>query len=368
MAHQDRVPADEPGWRHPPFAAEISDDGDGRLLWGRGTIDDTGALAGLLEAVEAALADGIAPRHDVLLAFGHDEEVGGTGGRAIAEAVRERFGVPAFVLDEGGAIVRGVFPGVAAPLAVIGVSEKGIASVELTVEQRGGHASTPPKQTATERLAAAIVRLGRRPARATLPAPVLGLLEGMAPHASGALGAVLRRARLLRPFLPALLARSGDQTAAMVRTTRAVTRLSGSAADNVLAERARAIVNVRVSVDDTLAGAVDDIRRAIGDDGVAVRLVEGSEPSPVSPASGAAWDAIVAALASERPDVVPVPYVQNGATDSRWFARYCPHVYRFTPFEITAEQLATLHAIDENIGVDAWLEGVRILSALVRSL
>jgi carboxypeptidase PM20D1 len=75
------------------------------------------------------------------------------------------------VPDEGGAVVEGVFPGVPAPIAVVGVTEKGLATLRLSVEQAGGHASTPPKFPATARLARAVTRLTRRPAPARLSGP-----------------------------------------------------------------------------------------------------------------------------------------------------------------------------------------------------
>jgi carboxypeptidase PM20D1 len=123
MAHYDVVPATDEGWSHPPFSAEIVDDGDGEAIWGRGTLDDKGALVGILEAVEASAAAGFRPRNDVYLSFGHNEETTGGGAIAIVETLEARGIRPALVLDEGGAVVEGVFPGVGKPAAVIGVSE-----------------------------------------------------------------------------------------------------------------------------------------------------------------------------------------------------------------------------------------------------
>ncbi|TPW76036.1 M20/M25/M40 family metallo-hydrolase [Schumannella soli] len=368
MAHQDVVPADDEGWTHPPFSAELVDvDGEQRI-WARGAIDDKGMLVALLEAVEQALVDEVEPQHDVWLLLGHDEERFGTGAQAVARLFEQRGVRPAFVLDEGGAIVTGVLPGVDAPLAMIGVTEKGIANFELRVEQQGGHASTPPSTTAVDRLAAAIARLRRRPAPAEVPEPVIRMLEVVAPHATGARAGLFSRARSLRGLLARVLVRLGPETAALVRTTRAVTELRGSAAPNVLAERASATVNVRVAVGSSVEAEQQRIVRAIDDAKVRVTTIEASEPSPVSPTTGAVWDRLGRAITTVHPTVVPTPYVMLGASDSRHLAHLAPAIYRFSPFAISAAQRAALHAIDENVSVATWLDGIRVFRRLIDEL
>jgi carboxypeptidase PM20D1 len=283
MAHYDVVPATDEGWRHPPFEATIVPDAHGDLLWGRGTLDDKGALASILEAVEARVAAGHVPRGDIYLSFGHDEETVGSGAQAIVAALESRGIRPALVLDEGGAVVEGVFPGVGKPTAVIGVSEKGITSLTLTVEQHGGHASTPPRMTATARLARAIVRLNRRPFPARFSPTNLEMLRTVGAHASGPIRWAFTNSRSTGPLLLALFTRLGDETNAMVRTTQAVTQLTGSQAANALAERAVATVNVRVAVGSSVEEAVRHVRRAIHDRAVCIAALHPSEPSPVSP-------------------------------------------------------------------------------------
>jgi len=65
MAHYDVVPADEPGWTHDAFGAELVGDGDEQRVWGRGAIDDKGMLCAILEAVDDALAAGKIPALDI---------------------------------------------------------------------------------------------------------------------------------------------------------------------------------------------------------------------------------------------------------------------------------------------------------------
>lgn len=367
MAHYDVVPATAEGWTHPPFAAELTGSGEQQLLWGRGAIDDKGALVAILEAVEALVQEGFQPANDVYLSFGHDEETVGSGARAIVSVLAGRGIRPALVLDEGGAVVERIFPGVSKPIAVIGVSEKGITSVRLTVEQNGGHASTPPKTTATVRLARAITRLNDRPFPARLTETNLRMVETLGAHATGPLRAVFTRARRLQPALRVVFGRLSDETRAIVRTTTAVTQLSGSLAANALPETAEAVVNTRIAVGSSVAETLDHIRRAIRDDAVRVEAVDASEPSPVSPADGPEWDRLATAIGAVHPHAVVTPYIMLGASDSRHFTGICDAVYRFTPFELSAEERGALHARDERIHVATWRRGIAVYAHLLRA-
>lgn len=364
MAHLDVVPVDDGApWQHPPFGASIVDG----AVWGRGTLDDKGSLAAICEAVETLLERGHTPAQDVWLSFGCDEEVYGTAAPlAVAELVRR--GVrPWFVLDEGGAIAHEAFPGVAAPIGVIGVSEKGNASVELRVEGRGGHASMPARMGPTARLARAILRLDRSPMPASAPDPTVELMRRMAPHGPLLLRPLMANAARIRPALTRALIAAGPESAAMTRTTVAVTTLSGSPALNVIASTARAGVNVRVMVGDTVAGVLEHLRRAISDDRVHIDVLEHNEPSPLSPMDDA-FSLLEDTIGELFPDAVPAPYVMMAATDSRHFTAICARVYRFAPFRMTKAQRESVHSYDEHIGIDDLVDGVRWYRRLIERL
>jgi carboxypeptidase PM20D1 len=362
------VPATNERWEHQPFDADLVGEGDDQELWGRGTLDDKGALVSILEAVEASLERGVTPHNDIYLSFGHNEETSGSGTIAIVALLESRGIRPAFVLDEGGAVVEGIFPGVTKPIAVVGVSEKGIMSVELSVAQDGGHASTPPKLSATTRLARAIVRLNGRPFLASFTTPNIEMIRTIGAHARQPYRWVFTNLWLTRGLLLWLFARLGDETNAMIRTTAVVTQLSGSLAENALAETATAILNVRVAIDSSVDAALAHIRHAIRDDVVTVTPLHPSEPSPVSPTTGAPWNLLRATAEAVYPGTVVTPYIQLGASDSRHFTRICDAVYRFTPFEISLEERGTLHAVNERIHVATWLRGIEFYEKLVAAL
>ncbi len=368
LAHYDVVAASDERWDHPPFGADLVETTDGTAIWARGALDDKGALVSILEAVEACVTAGFVPANDVYLSFGHDEETLGAGAKAIVALLESRGVRPALVVDEGGAVVEGIFPGVTGQIAVVGVSEKGITSVELSVLQDGGHASTPPRLSATARLARAIVRLNASPFGARFSGTNLEMIRTVGAHARQPYRWLFTNQWLTRGILLALFSRLSDETRAMVRTTAVVTRLSGSDAENALAEKATAIVNMRVAVGSSVAESVEHIRRAVRDDRVAVTALAPSEPSPISPTAGPRWDAVRGAIEATYPGVIVTPYIQLGASDSRHFTGICDAVYRFTPFEMSLAERGTLHAVNERIRVDTWLRGIEFYRALITGL
>jgi carboxypeptidase PM20D1 len=161
--HIDVVPVEsgtETEWQYPPFEGCVEEG----YIWGRGALDDKVAVLGLLEAAEALLARGFQPHRTIYLAFGHDEEVGGTyGAKRIAALLQQRGVRLEFALDEGLAVTEGIIPKVSKPVAMVGIAEKGYLCLELSAESRGGHSSMPPSETAIGILSAAITRLERHP-------------------------------------------------------------------------------------------------------------------------------------------------------------------------------------------------------------
>jgi len=368
MAHMDVVPVVTSEWEHEPFGAEIVGSGEDAAIHARGAVDDKGALVAILEAVSTLASAGFVPERDVYLAFGHNEETAGDGARRIVAELSARGVRPSLVLDEGGAVVEGALPGVTVPTAMIGVAERGVMTVHLVAREHGGHASTPPARPATARLARAVLRLHRRPFPTRLVAPVRAMFETVAPHTRGPLRAVFSSIRQTGPLLTKVFPKLGPELNALVRTTAVVTEMSGAAGANVLATAARASVNVRLLPGDTVASAVSRIRSVIKDREIEVEVASASEASPVSAWTGAAWQRVAGAVtATLGADVVPTPYIQLGASDSRWFTEISDAVYRFTPFHLTLAEREALHSHNERIRVQVWLRGIEFYRALLRA-
>jgi carboxypeptidase PM20D1 len=368
LAHQDVVPVDpatEGTWTHPPFAGEIADG----FVWGRGAMDDKASLVGLLDAVEHLLADGFVPRRTVLLAFGHDEEVGGAqGATAIARVLAGRRVAPVFVLDEGGAVTEGIVSGVAPPVALVGIAEKGYLSVELTAEGEGGHSSTPPPETAVGILAAAIRALEHHPLPSDIVGPARRLFEFAGPEMGFTSRLALANLWLFGPIVRGRLAES-PATDALVRTTTAPTIVEGGVKENVLPVRARGVVNFRIRPGDSVASVLEHVRTTVRDTRVRIATLGPtlSEPSPESSVTSNGFTVIARTIREVFPGAIVVPSLVLGATDSRHYAALGADVYRFLPFHIRPDDIHRPHGIDERLAVDDIQQVVRFYEQLIRN-
>ena len=349
MGHMDVVgiePGTENGWEHPPFAGER----DEEWLWGRGTTDDKCSVVAVFETVESLLAEGFRPDVTLYLAIGHDEEIGGGEGAASLSAVLASRGVRLdFVLDEGGAVVSSLLPGVTRPAALVGIGEKGNLNVELVAEGAGGHSSVPPPHTAVGALAEAVACLEANPLPARLDTQA-GFFAALSPVLGGARGMALRHAGRLRPLVERRLGASPPGNA-LIRTTTAVTMISGGVKPNVLPQSARAVVNFRVIPGDTVNGVLTHVR-AVVDRGITVRQLPGgfsAEPSPMSSTDSAAYRVVAEAIGEVFPDAAVAPWIVMGATDARHYIPVAADVYRFSPFRMTPADLDRMHGTGERL-------------------
>jgi carboxypeptidase PM20D1 len=366
LSHMDVVPV-EPGtegaWTHPAFSGFM----DGAWVWGRGAMDDKVSLMAILEAAEMLLGRGFQPDRTVYFAFGHDEEVGGRGAAAIAALLEQRGVRPAFILDEGGAIVEGLVPGVQRPVAMVGTAEKGVLSVELVAESPGGHSSMPPRHGAIGKLAAAVEKLEDHQMPARLDGATRRSYQYLAPEMPFGSRLVLANLWLFAP----LLERQADvdpATAARLRTTTAPTIFQGGVKENLLPHQARAVVNFRLLPGDTIAGVLHHVRETVGP-GIRVRATgtANGEASPESDVRAPEFGLLQRTLAQVFPQVIVAPNLLAGATDTQHYRRLSRNVFRFIPMRIKAEDLARLHGTNERVGIENYGEIVRFYAQLLRN-
>ncbi|WP_238385269.1 M20/M25/M40 family metallo-hydrolase [Nesterenkonia muleiensis] len=364
MAHFDVVPADEAAWTHPPFSGHIEEG----WVHGRGALDDKGPLLVILEAVETLLAEDFTPERDVFLSFGGDEEIYGSAAAGIAQSFQDRGVTPWLVLDEGGAVVEAPLPMVSGQTAMIGLGEKGLASIRLSCSADAGHASAPDGLTAVARIGRAVGRLTPSTFPPKAPEAVTRMLQVLSERATGPGQRALKLLGSSSFLTGQALPRVGPEAAALVRTTVAATRIEGGTADNVLPSSASAVLNLRLIPGDTTEGAVERARNRIDDALIDLELISGSDPSPQSPAEGPQFHALAEAVRASYPEALPAPYLMMQASDARHFHRFAPAVYRFAPLEMSAEQRRSIHGVDERVHTDSLVRGTLFHRQLIRNL
>ncbi|MDR2745884.1 MAG: M20/M25/M40 family metallo-hydrolase [Treponema sp.] len=381
LAHYDVVPVEAGKWTADPFGGEIKEG----FLYGRGAQDMKGSLIAIFEAAEELAERGFRPKRDMWFAFGGDEERSGLQGArntaAWFSARGQRF---SWILDEGSPVAINQIRGVKTPLVLFGVEEKGFLSLALEVDQRPGHASQPPRVQAAAALARALLRISRHPFPARLNPVVASffsrLLElksrsspghknGGRPARAAILGAL---GPLISPIL-AFVFRGNSQILAMLRTTMAITQLSGSAADNVMPSRVRAVINLRLLAPWTVDEAVNYVRRVVGDKGVKVSVL-GFASGPVGAhpehgrMKGPGWEEMAKAAAKIFPDAALIPFIMTASTDSRHYQALAEGIFRFSPMRLSPEDMSSIHGHDERISLENFFLAIRFYAALFELL
>jgi len=365
MAHQDVVPVTpgtEKDWRHPPFDGAIADG----AVWGRGSVDDKGSLVTLFEGIDALAASGFKPKRTVILVSGQDEEAGGTGARAAAAALKARGVQAEFVLDEGMATVTD-FDMLKGSAALIGISEKGYATLRVLAPAPGGHSSAPPRETGVETLARAVLAITARPDPMRFRGPAADMVRSLAPHAGTMTRVAVANEWLFRPLLVKQIA-STPQGAAMLHTTIAPTMLRGSPKENVLPQDAAAWINYRIAPGDTAAQVMARTKEAVGDLKVELAF-EGhhNDPAPISSTSSAGWK-VLAALASEGGKTPVAPALVTAGTDSRYMTPIASDIYRYQPMLFATSDIRMIHGTNEHMTLDNLARMTRFYAQLVATV
>ncbi|KPP66847.1 hypothetical protein Z043_114611 [Scleropages formosus] len=320
LAHIDVVPAFEAdGWDAPPFSGREVDG----FIYGRGTIDNKQSVMGILQALEFLLERGYAPRRGFYIGLGHDEEINGHFGAAnIVKLLQSRGVSLAFVLDEGSAILDGVIHGLESPVAMIAVTEKGMASVKLSVTTLPGHSSMPPAETSIGILASAVTRLEKNP---------LPLLFGHGPE---------------RDMFEHLAHKI-----------------------NVMPPYAEAFVNLRIHPAQTVEEVLELIRLTVNDERVKIELDRGFDPLPVSSFDDKSfgYQIVKKTLLDMFPQISVAPGVCVGNTDSRHYNSLTKDIYRFTPTWFKPGDEKRFHGVNERISMRNYEEIVHFYFQLFQN-
>jgi carboxypeptidase PM20D1 len=363
MAHQDVVPVTpgtEQDWKHPPFMGDIAE----QAVWGRGSVDDKGSLIALFEAVEALVKQGFKPKTTIWLVSGHDEEFGGTGAKGAADFLASRGVKALFTIDEGSAVISDA-PTINGPAILIGVAEKGYATLKVTANATGGHSSMPPSEIGTVNLAKAVIAINDNQFPSELHPPASGMIETFAGIKGGAVKMAIANQWLFGSKVRRQIAES-PAGAAMLHTTIAPTMLQGSPKENVLPQSATALINYRIAPWNRSKDVMTRAKDAVGSLPVVLSWnKDPREPSPISSTQSLGWQMISAVAQVEVPGAPVAPYLVVAGTDSRSMSLISDDVYRFQPIIFASKETAMIHGTNEHMTLDNLKRMIQFYARLI---
>ncbi len=364
MAHQDVVPIEEDTksmWTSDPFKAQVRDN----FIWGRGSADDKINLVSIMEAAEKLLAEGFQPSRTIYFAFGHNEEVQGTGAIAMASLLKSR-GIKAdLVLDEGGIITREKIPGLEnRSVALLGTSEKGAMSLELKVEKNGGHSAMPEPETAIDILTGAITKLRKENFEARFSPSTEGFIDAVGPEMPFTYKMVFANLWLFTPVVHNIYEQTNTGNA-MIRTTLAPTIFNSGIKDNVVPTVATATINIRLLPGDRSEDVIGKIRGIIGDDRVSIRA-KGKirEATAVTSQESYGYKKVKDVISKTHEDIIPSPFLMIAATDSRYFTEVSDNIIKFSPM---VDPIG-FHGIDERVSLESFGLTLSFYERLMREI
>jgi acetylornithine deacetylase/succinyl-diaminopimelate desuccinylase-like protein len=361
LAHIDVVEARREDWTLDPF---VFTEKDG-YFYGRGTADDKAHAAVWIANLIRYKREGYTPDRDLIVALTADEEGGGPY-NGVAWLLKEHRNLidAEYALNEGAG---GEMVGGKRVSNNMQAAEKWYLDLRLEVRNKGGHSSQPVPDNAIYHLANALVRVSQFAFPMKINDVTQAYFSGMAKiDTTGASADLARVAENDAEARRRIAARSPAWNS-MLRTTCVATMLEGGHARNALPQLAAANVNCRVLPEDTLEVVTDSLRKAIGDDQVAISVTNAEERAPASPLAPELMRAMSRLSDTMWPGVVVLPVMSTGATDGRMLRNAGIPTYGVRPlFNERDDNRA--HGRDERMPVRSFYEGQQFLYEFVKDL
>ncbi len=349
MSHHDVVAAAEE-WTHDPFGGEVV---DGKI-YGRGAADTKGSLCAILFAMEELLERGVVPPVNVFVVSSHNEELGGDGITSARTWFQEqgiRFEV---ILDEGGAIVDPPLGNMhCEKCAMVAVHEKGRLKVLCTASAESSHVSlTAYKDNPVERMASFVNEISTKNVFQRKFAPqVEAMFDSLAPYCAFPLNVVMSNLWLFKGLLLKILPKLNATAGGMIGTTCNFQNIQGGTTEKVCTARAM-LRNINEEDLKTDLAAFEAVAKKYG---ITVEIEHQEYYAPADMQSKA-YAYTMACLQKIFPRYPAAPYILPAGTDAWKLTPVCDCVLRFAPTRMSKEQLASIHASDENMDVSAIYE------------
>ena len=362
MSHHDVVEASGE-WSHGAFSGDIADG----CVWGRGTQDTKGSLFAFLTAAEELIESGYTPACDVYLASSCTEEFSGEGAPLIAAYLKEQGVHLRLLLDEGGAILTKPIGGVNGTFALLGVLEKGYGDIKFTARSNGGHASAPKKNTPIVRLSKFVCDIEKHdPFVSKMHPTAKEMFRRMTPYMGFGMRLIFCNLWLFEGLLLKLMPAISSQGAAMLKTTCAFTTCKGADGLNVLPQSAYVTANMRYIHHQSTDESIEIMKKRAAKYGLETEIIYKDYPCPIVDYKSAQFELVEAAVGEVYGAIGTCPYPMTGGTDCKFYNEVTDHAVRFSPIYMTAQQLNSIHGIDENITVAALPQAVDFYKAVIK--
>jgi len=347
--HLDVVPANAADWSVDPFSGVIKDG----CIWGRGAVDMKNMDAMILAVVRLWAKHDYQPERTIVIVFFADEEAGGIyGSRWMAEKHPEVFAGCSETISEVGGFSLTLLSG--KRVYAIEASQKGIEWMKLTAEGVAGHGSMVNSANAVTRLSEAIAKIGNH----TWPQRITKTSDLFFQKISELSGKPYDKNNL-QPLIDEV-GPMGKMIGATLCNTTNPTMLEAGYKANVIPQSASAVVDGR-----TLPGYEKELLETVKDlvgEHVKVESLVSDIPLEVE-FGGPLVDAMIAAIKSEDPEGIPIPYLLSGGTDNKALAKLGIVGYGFSPLKLPPDLDFTglFHGIDERVPIDSLQFGARTL-------
>ena len=364
--HADVVTADQQNWRYPPFEGAI---GEG-CIWGRGALDMKGGLAMMVSALLMLKKNGVKPRGDIMLAVLCDEENGGVfGAKYLVEKHGELFRDIRYAIGEVGGFTFYIGTKRFYPVMI---SEKQRCSLRAVIKGEGGHGSLPVKNGAMAKLGRLLWTLDQKWLPAHVTAPAKSMIEGIAEHmpfpGNAALHLLLNSA--LTDKVLRLLGEKAAVFVPLLHHTVSATIIKGGSMINVIPSEVSVDLDGRLlpgySPDDLLRELKQLVKEDKEDNEDIDFEVTYYSPGPSRVDMGL-FNTLADILIESDPEALPIPYLNAGVTDARFFCRLGIQTYGFTPMLLSKEFSFSrmIHGVDERIPIEALNFGTNAIYSLL---
>jgi acetylornithine deacetylase/succinyl-diaminopimelate desuccinylase-like protein len=354
LNHTDVVPFERSHWTEEPLGGAVKDG----YVWGRGALDMKGM--GVMELITFLLhrRQGLPLRRDLVFIAVADEEAGSAYGVEFLAREHPHLLECDYVINEGGMGSTEVL-GQERPVISIGVSEKGPLWLTLRAKGRPGHGSVPHDDNAADRLVRALYRI-QQWERPLQPAPeVLEYFERL--REAGVIQEAITQEVLAR------IAEERPRYKSVQMNSISLTTLNAGVKHNVIPAEATATLDVRLVPGYDPDRFVEEIRAVIDDEKVEVERVFESS-TPPSRLDTELYEVMTRAAKDAIEEVLVLPSVSTGFTDSRVFRRFGVPAYGFVPVLLGPDEQGRAHGNDERLSIENLRLGMQILHATVRGI